>query len=352
MKYLIFLVILITYRAVIAQVPAYYGTVEKIDYPITPENAVSLCVFPNHDLDYEVILDFPFEFPFFKSKLTKVILDVSSGYYVFTENLEDEDDYNLALFSATYGNFGDYFNICISDVVTYSDTISDMGCFTVEYKDVSHFFDMPFPSTGVMDHRFNFLHKFCEDGSIHFTFGECEIHSGVSFEEGIGFLIPFAEDDFDPYGPWINVYPIDEEDETRYREYAFIMEDDSILMVDEFEPERLAYFPYLLDPGTTLSFRPVINTNVHESNSSIKPFTVYPNPTNDKLWISLQLDSRPLSGSSYRLIDIYGRVIFNNKLHSHQQSLDIQSLSPGVYFLSIQDEKGQIIQLEKILKTF
>jgi len=75
-----------------------------------------------------------------------------------------------------------------------------------------------------------------------------------------------------------------------------------------------------------------VNDNV--SNSF---FEIYPNPTSDKLTLSQIPDGEV----SYEIFDIFGeRVLSVETIHELPlQNIDVSSLSPGVYFVRIGNEK-------------
>jgi hypothetical protein len=72
--------------------------------------------------------------------------------------------------------------------------------------------------------------------------------------------------------------------------------------------------------------------------------TVYPNPANDRLFVSF--DNAKNESTSLQLFNLQGKefaVDYNNAdLRNGRAELNLQSLSKGMYFLSIQigDKKG------------
>jgi len=62
---------------------------------------------------------------------------------------------------------------------------------------------------------------------------------------------------------------------------------------------------------------------------------IYPNPTSTILNLEL------LHNSNYQIIEISGRVIQENSLNQGKNSIDVQHLKAGIYFLKV-EHKGEI----------
>lgn len=73
-------------------------------------------------------------------------------------------------------------------------------------------------------------------------------------------------------------------------------------------------------------------------------FSIFPNPTKDKVEIKLK-DSNTIQ--SILLTDISGRVIYYNE-QSPTATVDLQGLKPSIYFLTVTTKNGK--QTEKIIK--
>lgn len=68
-----------------------------------------------------------------------------------------------------------------------------------------------------------------------------------------------------------------------------------------------------------------------------------PNPVNDKLWITLD----QYQPQSYRITDVNGKILAHQVVQN-LQSIDVSNFPNGIYFLSVQTEKG--ILVTKFLK--
>jgi len=71
--------------------------------------------------------------------------------------------------------------------------------------------------------------------------------------------------------------------------------------------------------------------------------SIFPNPAFDKVQINTDLS---VSGS-FNLIDLNGRMIFTEETSNlKSNTLNLSNLSPGIYFLSIQNEKNELQGVE------
>jgi hypothetical protein len=94
------------------------------------------------------------------------------------------------------------------------------------------------------------------------------------------------------------------------------------------------------------SSRDITNTiNVSEYGS----IRMYPNPTDGTFTIDLDVSSR--SGLSYNISDVTGRNIGEKpvSIDSQIQSVDVNHLSAGLYFVTIVS-KGKVVTVRKLIK--
>jgi hypothetical protein len=71
---------------------------------------------------------------------------------------------------------------------------------------------------------------------------------------------------------------------------------------------------------------------------------VFPNPANDKLTIVIKEEN----SKNITITDVLGRVLFQTKTEETQLTLDISGFSNGLYFVSVQTEKGRAVM--KVIK--
>ena len=82
--------------------------------------------------------------------------------------------------------------------------------------------------------------------------------------------------------------------------------------------------------------------------SSNKNISIYPNPTENLLTIDIKnLDSVNLT---YYIYDISGKLMYKGFVESRLNSIDISTLTNGVYLLNVNDSYGNQLASEKIIK--
>jgi len=74
---------------------------------------------------------------------------------------------------------------------------------------------------------------------------------------------------------------------------------------------------------------------------------VYPNPTADLLKIKQYGFLQTLY---YKLYDLEGRLVKENRVQSHIHELNLGELKPALYLLRVEDEKGGLVKEEKVVK--
>ncbi len=76
-------------------------------------------------------------------------------------------------------------------------------------------------------------------------------------------------------------------------------------------------------------------------------FTVYPNPANSELNVSL---NSTISGATIAISDLTGRQLMTQSLNSTSMQMDVSSLNEGMYFLSISSGNGIVEQAKFVIK--
>ncbi|MBN2521430.1 MAG: T9SS type A sorting domain-containing protein [Bacteroidales bacterium] len=100
--------------------------------------------------------------------------------------------------------------------------------------------------------------------------------------------------------------------------------------------------------GCTIETDPFVFNNDNPDNviyNKTNDIIVYPNPANDKLYISF-----PENTYSYHFIiyDLLGNLIFENNMMNSNEELDISRLKQGIYLITIRAEEK--IYIRKIVK--
>ncbi|MFC2138480.1 T9SS type A sorting domain-containing protein [Bacteroidota bacterium] len=75
-------------------------------------------------------------------------------------------------------------------------------------------------------------------------------------------------------------------------------------------------------------------------------FRVYPNPTKNHL--NVETNSKFDSNIEYELIDINGRIILENEMHSNMNQIELFGLKAGIYFLKLYNQ-SKFLGIKKII---
>ncbi len=65
-------------------------------------------------------------------------------------------------------------------------------------------------------------------------------------------------------------------------------------------------------------------------------FTVYPNPTNEVLFVETRLIAS-LPDQTYRITNLMGQTVLSGNINAENQQIDVSSLPQGMYFISVDD---------------
>jgi len=122
-------------------------------------------------------------------------------------------------------------------------------------------------------------------------------------------------------------------------QYSLVSPLDSVLSV------TTSNAGYTQSSGSTISDLCFYDYLNQEINSSINDLDLYPNPTSSQFTI----DSRQYSMIAIEVYNVLGEKISAKQLHPNSNSknrttIDINGLSPGIYFLKVQTENGAITQ--------
>jgi len=94
-----------------------------------------------------------------------------------------------------------------------------------------------------------------------------------------------------------------------------------------------------------------ITVNLHENNLSNTGLEVYPNPATDIL--NLKLMSAIEFEGYLCLLNSVGKIVYDKKINlnsgANNFNIDINNMTSGVYFISIQDSNSTFIARKKIL---
>jgi hypothetical protein len=110
----------------------------------------------------------------------------------------------------------------------------------------------------------------------------------------------------------------------------------------------LVYFAFLAyQPGdeNIVLDSTLLSSGLMEIERS-KPLTIFPNPVKEQLQISFE--TTETANYRARIADAQGRIVkfFAEKLDvapgSHQEKFEVSDLAPGMYFMEVQSNKGEV----------
>lgn len=106
-----------------------------------------------------------------------------------------------------------------------------------------------------------------------------------------------------------------------------------------------SFFQNFTDEGGTL----VLQTGI-ESLAVPSSFLVYPNPCKNEVFIKLE-NNKPIKNVSLFLTDALGRTLYKNEMDSYGlQTIHIQNLQTGLYFICIQDAKTSVTKKLQVVR--
>jgi len=81
-----------------------------------------------------------------------------------------------------------------------------------------------------------------------------------------------------------------------------------------------------------------------------KQIRVYPNPADDHF--TIEIDEQEIAGKEmkYQIMDILGKVLAEGKINGSQTRADIAKLAPGLFFVKIRDENGEMRMFKRVKK--
>ena len=104
--------------------------------------------------------------------------------------------------------------------------------------------------------------------------------------------------------------------------------------------------------GCSYNFDLTVTQNETLSNPSLEQIIVYPNPVTDGT-LYLVLDAFMSEALTASLYDVYGKLVISKEItinHGQEESLNISTLSGGVYILEISLKNTNEALLKKVIK--
>ncbi|MBN8643090.1 MAG: T9SS type A sorting domain-containing protein [Flavobacteriales bacterium] len=92
--------------------------------------------------------------------------------------------------------------------------------------------------------------------------------------------------------------------------------------------------PIITNTFTTEFYEPLANPSFDATS-----FTVHPNPSNEIVFVSLNTSAEAIS--KVVLIDVLGKIVMSTSdVSSNQASINVDGVSPGIYFVEVTTENG------------
>jgi len=87
---------------------------------------------------------------------------------------------------------------------------------------------------------------------------------------------------------------------------------------------------------------PIPNHTI-ENNPSENPFVVYPNPTNNVLFVETQSIASQPNPIEYRITNLIGQTILSGYITAENQQIDISNMPTGLYFMTVGEQTMKFV---------
>ena len=102
----------------------------------------------------------------------------------------------------------------------------------------------------------------------------------------------------------------------------------------------------LIDSSGTISFFKISKyTDFSEENSTLKEFSISPNPATDFIEISVGAGSKLDLKSDVKIYNVFGQTVFSvGAILELPSRIDVSGLAPGMYFVKISDKVSKFVK--------
>ena len=100
--------------------------------------------------------------------------------------------------------------------------------------------------------------------------------------------------------------------------------------------------------GIQQSFEISVVSKIEEAKGIYLTISVYPNPATD--YLILEVKDFELLAMTFQLFDMQGKLLQTQKITSHQTSIVMSNLAPGIYFVKVMQENKEV-KTFKIIKN-
>ena len=112
-----------------------------------------------------------------------------------------------------------------------------------------------------------------------------------------------------------------------------------------FVPSSIGNYAAIITEGNCTITSQCINTSVNAEFSQMKSFTIYPNPTDENITISL---SQPCNNCRIEIINTLGQIVYEEQTNSQLSIINCQLLPAGIYFVELLFDK--MTAVKKLVK--
>ena len=145
--------------------------------------------------------------------------------------------------------------------------------------------------------------------------------------------------------------------ESGWKDSFFIAINETVSFVCKFKDYADATHPFMYhchyaqheDAGTMGQFVVTGTPLGNETFSSSTKFKLYPNPTNDKLFLSLNDSATEIYYITITTVE--GRIVMMLPQPQWQNGIDVSSLAAGTYLLKMMDKETKSITTKKFIKN-
>lgn len=135
---------------------------------------------------------------------------------------------------------------------------------------------------------------------------------------------------------------------------TFIPQESNMLSGPYANPTMIASTPGFSDvisggisSGTVYKFTYTnITTGINENRNETNGISIYPNPANNNL--TIKLNNKELNPTHIVVYDLTGKQILTEPF---SETISIEKLTPGIYYLSLTGSGGEILPVQKIIVT-
>lgn len=269
-----------------------------------------------------------FTFNYFGESMTTIQLDGLGGMLIVGDYLTDPYESYLIAYGPDIIDRGDDLGTSLSNISYKTDGAPGGRVCKIEWNNVG-FFDGNVGFDNIYIDYLNFQVWLYESSDvIEIRFGpksitEPLVDFGGETGPGIVLLHGISTSSNDIYGHQLMLGGNPSNPTSYDNDYSL---NDTVIVLDTVIP-----------PLTVYRFNPALTTS-QEEISSISPFSVVPNPAQDKL--RLVRDENVSSEiHSASIVDVNGKVLFSNL--EFNKEISIRNLHSGMYFIQVEMKSGE-----------